>query len=525
MSGINLFLRLNEEPSAVLQLVQRISRSRSAFHRYQTTVDSCRHLAFKRLILQESVCHNSFTRTHVHYISTHTHDTATRNSELQLYTVIHKLHLSHFAFANGHKLNNLTRTLFRRINRQLLYRLALNAINLFDDDLRLTDLQLVSFATHGLNQYRQMQHTATEYRPGRVIHTRFYAQSQVLLQLFHQPVMDMTTCHILTVLAEERTIVNREHHRHRRFVNSNRSQRFRILYITYCVANLEAFYSDKCADIATRNSIGLHMTHTFKRVQFFYLRTHFRSVFLCQTNGLPVAQCSTMHTTDGYSSYIRIIVQRRNQHLRRSFQHFRLRDIFNDCIHQRRQIRRRLAIIGTHPTILGRTEDSLEVQLIVVSIQVHHQIKHGFLYLVRTTIELIHFVNHHNRLQVQLQRFLQHKTRLRHRTFERINQQQHAVSHVQYTLYFTTKIRVTRSVNDVNLVTLVVNRYVLCKNSNAAFTFQVVVIQYQLLVRNTFLPRFLNHFRCVQHLVHQRCLSVVHMSNNCYISYLLHSPY
>ena len=163
----------------------------------------------------------------------------------------------------------------------------------------------------------------------------------------------MTGGHILTVLTEERTIVNREHHRHRRLVNSYRIQRFRILHIAYRIADFEAFYSDECADIATRNSIGLHMPHAFKSMQLFYLCPHFRSVFLRQTNGLTVFQCTTMHTADGYSAHIWVVVQRRNQHLRRTFQHFRLGNILDNGIHQRRQIRRRLAIIGTHPAVLG----------------------------------------------------------------------------------------------------------------------------------------------------------------------------
>ena len=164
-----------------------------------------------------------------------------------------------------------------------------------------------------------MQHAATEHRPGRIARTRLYTQSKVLLQLFHQTVMYMTTRHILTVLTKERAIVYREHHRHRRLINRNRCQWFWILNIAYRITYLKAVYTYQRADITTTNRIRLYMPHAFKRVQLFYLRTHFRTIFLRQTYRLTIAKSTPVHTTNSYSTYIRIIVQRCNKHLRSAF--------------------------------------------------------------------------------------------------------------------------------------------------------------------------------------------------------------
>ena len=49
------------------------------------------------------------------------------------------------------------------------------------------------------------------------------------------------------------------------------------------------------------------------------------------------------------------------------------------------------------------------------------------------------------------QRFAQHKTRLRHRAFCRINQQQHTVNHVEYAFHFAAEISVTGRIDDVDL--------------------------------------------------------------------------
>ena len=83
-----------------------------------------------------------------------------------------------------------------------------------------------------------------------------------------------------------------------------------------------------------------------------------------------------------------------------------------------------------------------------------------------------------------------------------------------------------RSVYDIDLRALVVDGYVLGQDRDTTFALQVVVIQDQLfrLVAELRLLLF-DYVRGVQHLVHERCFAVVHMRNNCYVSYVLHILY
>ena len=230
-----------------------------------------------------------------------------------------------------------------------------------------------------------------------------------------------------------------------------------------------------------------------------------------------------MNATDSDSAYITVVVQRRHQHLRRTRVLFRRRDILDDGVHQIRQVRLRLAPIGTHPALFGAAVQRLEIQLIIRRVQVAHQVKYLFLYLVRTAVLFVHFVDYDDRFQTQFQRFLKHKARLRHRAFERIYQQQYAVGHVQHTLHFSAEVRVTRSVDDVDLNALVLDGDILRQNGDTALALQVVVVQYQLSLCTLYLVTLYFHSICrVQHLIDQRRLAVVNVRNDGYISYVLH---
>jgi len=85
---------------------------------------------------------------------------------------------------------------------------------------------------------------------------------------------------------------------------------------------------------------------------------------------------------------------------------------------------------------------------------------------------------------------------------------------------------VPRSVDDVDFRALVLNRYVLGENGDTALALQIVVVQYQLLrLIAEFRTLTAHHFCRVQHLVHQRRLPVVHMSDDGYVSNILHKLY
>src|SRR5215475_282372 len=78
-----------------------------------------------------------------------------------------------------------------------------------------------------------------------------------------------------------------------------------------------------------------------------------------------------------------------------------------------------------------------------------------------------------------MERFLQNKTGLRHWPFKSIYEQQHTISHLEHTLYLTTKIRVTRSINYIYFNTVVHHGSILTENCNASFFFEIIAIHDQ----------------------------------------------
>ena len=119
-----------------------------------------------------------------------------------------------------------------------------------------------------------MQHAAAEHTPTALLSAFLYAQRQVLLQLFVETVLDVTAGHKLTVLTEERTVVDAESHTHRRLVDSNRLQWFRVLGIANRIADLKSVNTDERTDIAVLHHIRLHVSHAGECMQLFDLGLH-----------------------------------------------------------------------------------------------------------------------------------------------------------------------------------------------------------------------------------------------------------
>ena len=266
----------------------------------------------------------------------------------------------------------------------------------------------------------------------------------------------MAGSHIFSVLSKKWRVVDSKHHRHRRLVDGNTRQRFRMLHVCHRVADFKPVDSDQCANIARPDALHFFPAHPFKSVQFLDALARHRAVLFADAHFHALAKFAAMHTANGYPSHVRRIIQRRNQHLRRSFIHLRRRYVFDNGIQQRNDIVGRLPPIFAHPALLCRTIYCGKIQLFFRSVQIKHQVEHHFVHFVRTTIRLVHLVYHNYRLQSYLNGLLQHKASLRHRTLESIHQKQASIGHVEHALHFAAKIGVSRSVDDIYFATIVV---------------------------------------------------------------------
>ena len=85
-----------------------------------------------------------------------------------------------------------------------------------------------------------------------------------------------------------------------------------------------------------------------------------------------------------------------------------------------------------------------------------------------------------DRLQAELQRLQRDEARLRHRPFDRVDQQQHAVDHAQHALDLAAEVGVARRVDDVDVRVAVADRAVLGEDRDAALALEVVAVHHPL---------------------------------------------
>ena len=92
---------------------------------------------------------------------------------------------------------------------------------------------------------------------------------------------------------------------------------------------------------------------------------------------------------------------------------------------------------------------------------------------VRTRARTVDLVDDDDGLEAQRQCLARDEAGLRHRAFDRVDQQQHAIDHGQYALDLAAEVGVARGVNDVDVRAFVFDRAVLGENRDAAFFFDI----------------------------------------------------
>ena len=460
--------------------------------------------------------HNRLAGSCGQHIRAQTDDTTRGNRELQTGATAIRFHIDERAFALGSQLDNRTCIFVGTIDGHLLDRLALDTVDLLNDNLRLTDLQFVALAAHRLNQHREVQHTTTIDVEAIGIDALFDAQSEVLFELTIQTLLDVARGYILAVLAEEWRVVDREQHRHRRLVNSDRGQRLGVLIVANGVADLETLDTDQRADFAATDTLDLRLAQTLEYHQLLDLGLlHRLSVALCERNILSCTQFATCNLTYGNTTHVGRIFERCDQHLGRTLDHFGLGNLVDDCVEQRGNATRRLLPLVRHPALLGRTVNRLVIKLFLRSVEREHQVENLLIDHLGAAVGFIDFVDHHDRFLAQRESLLQYESCLWHCALEGVDQQQHAVAHIQHALDLTAKVGVARGVDDIDFVIFVDYRHIFREDRDTTFALQIVIVEDK--VAALFLV-VSEQVTSQNHLVDQRCFAVVDVRDDCDIA-------
>ena len=133
-----------------------------------------------------------------------------------------------------------------------------------------------------------------------------------------------------------------------------------------------------------------------------------------------------------------------------------------------------LGVVGARPALQGRGVDHREVELLIGGAELVEQIEGLVDHPVGARAGPVDLVDHHDGLEAQRQRLAGDEARLRHRAFDRIDQQQHAVHHRQHALDLAAEVGVAGRIDDVDAGAAVLDGAVLRQDGDAALTLDVV---------------------------------------------------
>ncbi len=122
----------------------------------------------------------------------------------------------------------------------------------------------------------------------------------------------------------------------------------------------------------------------------------------------------------------------------------------------------------------------------------------------------VDLIDDHDGSQVEFEGLAQHEACLRHHAFGRIDQQQHALHHLQHALYLAAEIGVARRVHDVEFGFAVAHGGVFGQNGNAALAFERVGVHDARLD----LLAFAEDTALFEHGVNERGLAVVDVGDD-----------
>ena len=258
--------------------------------------------------------HDGFAGRSGQQVAAQPDDSARRNFEYDPLAVVNRSHVEQRPFAFGHQFDRLARILLRNVDRQFFDRFALFPVDLLDNHFRLTDLQFVSFAAHRFDQHRQVQHAAPVHDKTIGRSARHHAQRQVLFELAVETFLNVARRHVFSLLAEERRVVDRKQHAHRRFVDCDRFQRLRIFEIADRIADLEPFDADQRANLAAFDPLDFGFAQSVEYHQILDSGLNHRfTVAFGQRDRHPRLQRPARQLADGDPADVRRILQRRDQ--------------------------------------------------------------------------------------------------------------------------------------------------------------------------------------------------------------------
>ncbi len=154
--------------------------------------------------------------------------------------------------------------------------------------------------------------------------------------------------------------------------------------------------------------------------------------------------------------------------------------VFEHGVEQRGKIGADHAFFQRGPAVQAGGEDDGEVELLFGGAEFVEQVEGGVDDVIGAGAGAVDLVDDDDGFQAQRQRLLGDEAGLRHRAFDGIHQQQHAVDHRQHALHLTAEIGVAGGVDDVDVGALPLDRAVFRQDGDATLFFEIVAVHHAL---------------------------------------------
>ena len=158
----------------------------------------------------------------------------------------------------------------------------------------------------------------------------------------------------------------------------------------------------------------------------------------------------------------------------------RRRDVLEDQLAQRLEVAALDIGVRRRPSGARVRVDDRELDLVLVGAEVDEELVHLVDDFGDARVGPVDLVDDEDHRQVRLERLAQHESRLRERSFARVDEQQHTVDHREAALDLAAEVGVTRRVDDVERDVAVPHRGVLREDRDALLALEVVRVHHAL---------------------------------------------
>ena len=400
---------------------------------------------------------------------------------------------------------------FLDVDGQHLVRLALLAIDLAEHHARAAHRQLIALAAHVLEQDGEVQLAAAADQEAVGLAGVLDTQRHVLQQLAVESLADLAAGHELALAAGQRAIVDLEGHGQRGLVDGDRRQRVDVLRVAQSHADVDLLDAGDQDDVAGQRLLGWHAFEAVELEHLPDLGAAAALVAIHHGQRLVGADAAALDATDADLANVGRVVERADLQLQRPvLVDLGRRHVTDDRLVQGGHVGAGLGRVEHGVAVQRAGVDHREIQLLLGGAEFVEQIKGVVDHPVRARTRAVDLVDHDDRLEPQRQCLARDEAGLRHRTLDRIDQQQHAVDHRQHALDLAAEVGVARGVDDVDVGVAPADGAVLGKDGDAALFFEVVAVHHPL----CHLLVLAERARLPQQLVDQGGLAVVDVGDD-----------